>query len=91
MNQVVQNPNMLIEDFTINHQRRGATNPTGISMTQKRNIQETKTIHQLFEEQAERVPDKVAVVFEDKQLTYRGLNERANRLARTLSKRRCRG
>ncbi|WP_038828827.1 condensation domain-containing protein, partial [Bacillus subtilis] len=28
-----------------------------------------KTIHQLFEEQAERVPDKVAVVFEDKQLT----------------------
>ncbi|WP_038829915.1 AMP-binding protein, partial [Bacillus subtilis] len=43
-----------------------------------------KTIHQLFEEQAERVPDKVAVVFEDKQLTYRGLNEHANRLARTL-------
>nr|WEY96124.1 amino acid adenylation domain-containing protein [Bacillus subtilis] len=43
-----------------------------------------KTIHQLFEEQAERVPDKVAVVFEDKQLTYRELNERANQLARTL-------
>ncbi|PUA36864.1 non-ribosomal peptide synthetase, partial [Paenibacillus elgii] len=43
-----------------------------------------KTIHQLFEEQAERTPDHPAVVFEGQQLTYRELNERANRLARTL-------
>ncbi|NEW09308.1 amino acid adenylation domain-containing protein, partial [Paenibacillus sp. SYP-B3998] len=43
-----------------------------------------QTIHQLFEEQAERNPEAVAVVFEDEQLTYRELNERANRLARTL-------
>ncbi|WP_010503429.1 non-ribosomal peptide synthetase, partial [Paenibacillus elgii] len=43
-----------------------------------------KTIHQLFEEQAERTPEQVAVVFENEQLTYRELNERANQLARTL-------
>lgn len=43
-----------------------------------------QTIHSLFEEQAERYPDGVAVVFEKDQLTYRELNERANRLARTL-------
>ncbi|SCW38952.1 amino acid adenylation domain-containing protein [Paenibacillus tianmuensis] len=43
-----------------------------------------KTIHQLIEEQAERVPDAVAVVFEQERLTYSELNERANRLARTL-------
>ncbi|WP_412094192.1 amino acid adenylation domain-containing protein [Bacillus atrophaeus] len=43
-----------------------------------------KTIHQLFEEQAERTPEQVAIVFEDKKLTYRALNERANQLARTL-------
>ncbi|WP_223275548.1 non-ribosomal peptide synthetase, partial [Paenibacillus elgii] len=43
-----------------------------------------KTIHHLFEEQVERSPDQVAVVFEDEQLTYRELNEKANRLARTL-------
>ncbi|MGN4561912.1 amino acid adenylation domain-containing protein [Bacillus cereus group sp. MYBK5-2] len=43
-----------------------------------------KTIHQLFEEQVERTPDHLAVVFEDQQLTYRELNERANQLARTL-------
>nr|WP_080743752.1 non-ribosomal peptide synthetase [Bacillus clarus] len=43
-----------------------------------------KTIHQLFEEQVERTPDHVAVVFENQQLTYRELNARANQLARTL-------
>ena len=43
-----------------------------------------KCIHQLFEEQVERSPDKVAVVFEDKQLTYRELNQRANCLAHHL-------
>ncbi|KEK19599.1 peptide synthetase, partial [Bacillus gaemokensis] len=43
-----------------------------------------KTIHQLFEEQVQRKPDQVAIVFENKQLTYQELNERANQLARTL-------
>ncbi|MGB7604816.1 MAG: amino acid adenylation domain-containing protein [Lutisporaceae bacterium] len=43
-----------------------------------------KTIHQLFEEQVERTPDNKAVVYEDKHLTYRELNERANQLARVL-------
>ena len=39
---------------------------------------------QLFEEQAARTPDAVAVVYGDQQLTYRELNARANRLARHL-------
>ncbi|PYI83203.1 MAG: hypothetical protein DME26_15455, partial [Verrucomicrobia bacterium] len=43
-----------------------------------------KCIHQLFEEQVERTPEAVAVAFEDDQLTYRDLNERANQLAQTL-------
>ncbi|BFH13822.1 hypothetical protein J6TS7_53130 [Paenibacillus dendritiformis] len=43
-----------------------------------------KTIHQLVEEQAERTPDRTAVVYEGSQLTYRELNTKANRLARTL-------
>lgn len=43
-----------------------------------------KTIHRLFEEQVVRTPDQVAVVFEDKRLTYKELNEKANQLARTL-------
>ncbi|HBB9211955.1 TPA: AMP-binding protein, partial [Escherichia coli] len=43
-----------------------------------------KTIHELFEEQVEKTPDNIAGVFEDKKLTYRELNERANSLARVL-------
>ena len=38
-------------------------------------------IHQLFEEQVDRTPDAMAVVFEDQQLTYYQLNCRANQLA----------
>ncbi len=41
-------------------------------------------VHQLFEQQVESTPDAVAVVFEDHQLTYRQLNERANQLAHHL-------
>ncbi|MCY8433067.1 non-ribosomal peptide synthetase, partial [Bacillus haynesii] len=43
-----------------------------------------KAIHQLFEEQAKRIPDHTAVVFEDQKLTYRQLNEKANQVARLL-------
>jgi amino acid adenylation domain-containing protein len=41
-------------------------------------------IHELFEAQVERAPEAIAVQFEGKQLTYRELNTRANRLAHYL-------
>ncbi|MBA4538759.1 amino acid adenylation domain-containing protein, partial [Bacillus aquiflavi] len=43
-----------------------------------------KTIHQLFEEQVERTPENMAVVFKDKKLTYRELNEKSNQIAALL-------
>jgi len=43
-----------------------------------------KCIHQLFEEQAERTPDELALEFEEKQITYRELNRKANQLAHYL-------
>ncbi|WP_396278709.1 bacitracin non-ribosomal peptide synthetase BacC [Bacillus paralicheniformis] len=43
-----------------------------------------KTIHQLFEEQAERTPGHTAVVFEKEKLSYKALNERSNQLAGLL-------
>lgn len=41
-------------------------------------------IHQLIEEQVERTPEAVAVVCDNRQLTYRDLNTWANRLAYEL-------
>ena len=43
-----------------------------------------KCIHQLFEEQVERTPNAVAVVFENQQLTYQQLNQKSNHLAHYL-------
>ncbi|CAG0937718.1 fengycin family lipopeptide synthetase D [Thermoflexales bacterium] len=43
-------------------------------------------VHDLFEEQVERTPDAVAVMFKDKYLTYRELNRRATQLAHHLQK-----
>jgi non-ribosomal peptide synthetase component F len=43
-----------------------------------------KTIHELFEERVEKVPDQIAVIFEEKKISFRELNERANRLAGSL-------
>jgi amino acid adenylation domain-containing protein len=40
-----------------------------------------KTIQQLFEEQVERSPEHIAVIFNDNPLTYREFNTRANQLA----------
>jgi amino acid adenylation domain-containing protein/thioester reductase-like protein len=48
------------------------------------NQSQINSIHQLVELQVSQTPDAVAVVFEDKQLTYRELNEKANQLAHYL-------
>ncbi|MCK4261028.1 MAG: amino acid adenylation domain-containing protein, partial [Halanaerobiales bacterium] len=43
-----------------------------------------KTIHQIFEEQVAKTPDKIAVIYKDQKLTYLELNEKANQLASML-------
>ncbi|RKP54146.1 amino acid adenylation domain-containing protein [Cohnella endophytica] len=45
---------------------------------------EDRMIHELFEDQAKRTPNRVAVVFEDRELTYREIDERANAIAKVL-------
>ena len=45
-----------------------------------------KCIHRLFEDQAERSPKAIALVFEGQQRTYRELNARANQVAHYLRK-----
>ena len=46
-----------------------------------------KLIHELFEEQVERTPDAVAVIYEQVSLKYSELNAKANQLARYLRER----
>jgi amino acid adenylation domain-containing protein len=52
----------------------------------QRDYPQDKCIHELFEAQADRTPDAVAVVFDGESLTYSELNRRANRLAHQLQK-----
>src|ERR1700676_5761457 len=44
-------------------------------------------VHELFEQQVSRDPESVALVFKERQLSYRELNQRANQLAHYLQKR----
>lgn len=45
-----------------------------------------RCIHELFEAKVEQIPDATAIVFEEKQLTYRELNQCANQWAHYLQK-----
>lgn len=46
--------------------------------------QKEKTICEVFEDQVEKTPENIAVVYDGKRLTYRKLNEKANQLAEVL-------
>ena len=50
----------------------------------KMDYPEDKTISTLFEEQVEKTPNNIAVVFGNNKLTYKELNEKANSLAHYL-------
>ncbi|WP_173696105.1 non-ribosomal peptide synthetase [Clostridium beijerinckii] len=44
------------------------------------------TVYQLFENQAKKTPDNIALVFENQQISYKDLNAKANQVARILVK-----
>jgi len=83
LEQIVVNPRIAVEDLEL------ATEAEKSEVVQSFNDTFTNypremMLHRLFEEQAERHPDAVSISFRDVQMTYRDLNDRANRLARTL-------
>ena len=80
---ILRNPTQNILELSLlteteNHQLLIEWNDT------KADYPEDKMIHQLFEEQVKQNPDSIAVVYEDEELTYQQLNERANQLAHHL-------
>jgi amino acid adenylation domain-containing protein len=48
--------------------------------------QPVQCVHRLFEAQAERTPNNIALAYNDQGFTYKELNQRANRLAHHLRK-----
>lgn len=86
LKQGLNNSNEKIKDFEIiseanKNQILNVFNDTSCQ------YEKTKRVEELFEEQAERFPDNIAVICEDKKITYKELNERANELAVALYKR----
>ncbi|GCE14878.1 hypothetical protein KTT_47370 [Tengunoibacter tsumagoiensis] len=63
---------------------RIAMQPPQALSTWTQSIPVTGGLHDRFERQQQQTPDAIALVFEDQQLTYRELNQRANQLAHHL-------
>ncbi len=55
----------------------------GLNKT-SRDYDRSQTIHGAFQAQVARIPDKTALVFESRELSYGDLNTRANRIAHVL-------
>jgi amino acid adenylation domain-containing protein len=61
--------------------------PVGEELKQStRDYPQNRCVNELFDQQAARTPEAVAVVYQSQQLTYRQLNERANQVAHYLRK-----
>jgi amino acid adenylation domain-containing protein len=82
----------IVADFSLRKPSRRIGEFEMLSAVEKKEILESistseagylgeETIAKLFEEQAAKRPDRVAITHDDQELTYGELNERANRLA----------
>src|SRR5699024_8491361 len=81
--QVVLNPDISLEKLSLISVEEKTKILTDFNDT-KTDYPSAKTIQELFEEQVELVPNQIAVIYKGQQLTYKKLNERANKLARML-------
>jgi non-ribosomal peptide synthetase component F len=82
---IVANPEQRIADLALLSEAESHQLTVEWNNTQA-DYPKDQCIHQLFEAQVEKAPDAIAVVFEDKQLSYRELNSRSNKLAHYLQK-----
>ncbi|MDD4111511.1 MAG: amino acid adenylation domain-containing protein [Herbinix sp.] len=84
---VIQNPQISLQKIELMSDQETRRLLDDFNCTEKEYCKH-KTINHMFEEQVDRTPDKIAVFFDGKSMTYMELNQKANRLARTL---RCNG
>ncbi len=83
LEQVIERPQAAIGEFGLLSEDERRQVLIEFNATQSAYAADT-LMHRLFEEQAARRPDQIALVYEDQQLTYAALNARANRLAHEL-------
>ena len=88
LTRVIENPVAEINHFQLNNEQDLQKLLIEFNNTDKnyaQNIQ-NKCIHQIFEEQSQLTPEKIAVIFEDQQISYEQLNAKSNQLAHYLQK-----
>jgi aspartate racemase len=88
LDRIVAAPSQSVRDLTAavwRHAAQSEKTPAEWNGT-KTDYPRDSAIHKVFEEQAQRTPAAIALVFQDTQLSYDALNRHANRLARRLQK-----
>ena len=79
----LENPNSLIDRVNLLSGKEKERILFDFNQAQK-HFPNYKTIHRLFEEQAQKTPNAIAVVFKNQQLNYTELNRKSNQLAHYL-------
>ncbi len=82
---ILKNPDQSIDELPLMTAEEERTVVVDWNQTQ-RDYPSDRCVHQLFEAQVARTPDATAVIFSERQMSYRELNERANQLAHYLIK-----
>jgi len=81
---IVEDPNRRLSELPLLPERERRRLLVEWNQTARQYPRE-RCVHELFEAQAEKTPEKTALVFKDRALTYAELNRRANQLARYLA------
>ncbi|MBD2440161.1 non-ribosomal peptide synthetase [Nostoc sp. FACHB-110] len=80
---IVFNPDKKVSELSILSSRE-KQQVLSIAQSQQNQQQIDKFALELIKEKVEKTPDKVAIIWENQQLTYRELNQRVNQLANYL-------
>ncbi len=83
IDQIINTPNISLKDLEIITKKEKNDLLYSFNKT-KFNYNKNKTIIELFEKQVKQTPNKIAVAFGDSTLTYKELNQKANKLAHFL-------
>ncbi|MCD0465152.1 non-ribosomal peptide synthetase [Flavobacterium sp. ENC] len=83
LEQFVDTPEQKISQFSVLNENQSEAILYGFNDT-KSDFPQDKTLIEIFEEQADKTPDALAVIFEDTKVTYQELNTEANQLGRYL-------